>query len=1148
MHLRLLFLLLSILVSSLSWGQNRLIQDKLARAEEIKTKQGICSDYIGALLEASNVAMNEGDMVTATKIYEDLLSATSKVYPDDADLLFSCQSMLALLYNEAKNYEKALPLLKQCYQATKGQDFTMDSEYLESIIIADLALKKYDEAIRYRKEKCDLILKTQGRDAEYANNLYKLSSIYRDVSNEKEAIRVLQECLELLEPVKEQNYPLYDNAKYYYQLLTTGETSIISESAIINHWGELMDRYIDTNDEQFILDAIAYLEDKDFVPNIDTLRKRTLQRLSMHYYVADNYRQSILTILDEPFMESFDWFLLGRSMESMGDFVNAREDYKYAMAFAFQEKNDVSDTFFTYFDLYARACIQTGQYQEIFGMLEQFYENEATIPGWELRPALYMSMLAELKYSINDYRGAIECVNKCAPVFLKSSLFEDYQTNIWLAIACYEQLGDYTACVELLQQLSSAYKSNPNYEEDEATTDIALAVYLLQSGQKELASETVSSILSRFSSHMFSDFWVESSYHIALGHYYQASGDNQKAENEFKTGIAILKENAPENDSNYPQDLAALANLYLQWPGNEPKALPTYEEAFRLIKKYHDESFAPYFLYYLGVIFSKYHNELPVSETELTDFINTERIQSQALLFQMSESERAAFWRNHNDTKDLIFSLAGHGVKASTLYDYALLYKGILLSSSTQVGRIVNSAKDATLSELFGRLSVMSQDKDNIDDSLDKIRRLEHQVLARCQELGHAINPTVTSADVESALDDNDVAIEFVDYKQLEIVSNPSVVNKYAALVMRKGWPEPKLVDLGNESALSDIIQSKDKAYDNLTLYNLIWKPLEQYIPAGSKVYYSPAGLLHQVAIEAIPYSKGKILCDRYSFARLSSTRELILQGNNENPYSSSAIYGGLQYSLSDDELVTNSQRYAYRATPVSADYLSRGGDTASPWRFLPGTRAEAESIAALLTTKGVTPALYMGAEGNEESFKALSGQSPSILHIATHGFYLKNQDFTTSTTESVDMRGQLQAQKSALKRSGLIMAGANPAWTEGKLLPNVEDGVLTAEEISSLDLRNTTLAIISACDSGLGEINNDGVEGLQRAFKSAGVQTLVVTLWKVDDSATELMMTEFYKNLTSGQSRRDAFDSARATVRAKYPEPYYWAPFVMID
>jgi CHAT domain-containing protein len=233
---------------------------------------------------------------------------------------------------------------------------------------------------------------------------------------------------------------------------------------------------------------------------------------------------------------------------------------------------------------------------------------------------------------------------------------------------------------------------------------------------------------------------------------------------------------------------------------------------------------------------------------------------------------------------------------------------------------------------------------------------------------------------------------------------------------------------------------------------------------------------------------------------------------------------------------------------PVSEDYLSRGGDTASPWRYLPGTRAEAEAVSTLLSSSNITNTLYTGAAGNEESFKSLSGQAPSILHIATHGFYLQETDFQSSVSTGVDIRGHLQTQKSALKRSGLIMSGANPAWTEGRILPNVEDGILTAEEISQLDLRNTSLVIVSACDSGLGEINNDGVEGLQRAFKVAGVNSLVVTLWKVDDSATELMMKEFYKNLTNGSSRRKAFDLARSAVKSKYPEPFYWAPFVMID
>ena len=116
------------------------------------------------------------------------------------------------------------------------------------------------------------------------------------------------------------------------------------------------------------------------------------------------------------------------------------------------------------------------------------------------------------------------------------------------------------------------------------------------------------------------------------------------------------------------------------------------------------------------------------------------------------------------------------------------------------------------------------------------------------------------------------------------------------------------------------------------------------------------------------------------------------------------------------------------------------------------------------------------------------------------------------------------------------------------QLPEGVQDGILTAKEISQLDLRDTDLVVLSACETGRGEITSEGVFGLQRAFKMAGVQTLVMSLWKVDDNATSLMMQTFYEHLLSGMSKREAFNLAQAAVRAKYSEPYYWAGFVMLD
>ena len=1148
MRIRLLLLSVFILLPALCWGQSVFVKEKLAQAEDIKSSKGICADFVDVLHGAAELAMEEEDWLSAAHIYEDYLDAVEKVFPKEKALISSTKNMIALLYSEADEYEKAIPLLKECYNSSRGQDYEIDSGFLESIISSYVALQNWKEAISYRKQKNELIQKNLGRGLHYADGLFMLSSLYLETHEEKNAIRVLKEALDVLDTCDEKHDVLYNEVKYRYEMLTIGSSSVLSASAVRRHAIDLVRKGEETHDIMPLCEAMDYLEDKSFVPGIDTLRYSIITSIGHYLIDKGDYNNLIYVISKKPYLKAVDWWVVGDAHENLGNFEYARESYHNAFLDSYKENNDVSEQFFYYFNCYARCCIQTGQYQEVFNLLEQLYAADVVIPDYQLRAALYMSTLADLKNSINDYKGTIECVQKCAPILLRVGAIDDYSLIIILASNCYEQLGDYASCAKEMQSLLDVYQSDPDYVDYVPWVEVTVALYSAQAGLTETASETVEKAIEQFSNHTFSDFWLESVYHNVLGHYYQFCGDNINAEKEYLEGASILRKNAPESDYNYPQHLATLGYLYLQWPGNEHKALPAYEEAFRLIKKYHDPSYAPYFAYYEGVIASRYASNSSISLEEIADFIEVEKTQAQNLLFQMSETERESFWRSHSDVKNLVFSLKETQSNPSFLYDYALLYKGLLLNSTTQIGSIVMQAGDEELNALYGKYLVLSQEKEDDGKSQETLDALEHQILSRCRTLGYTINESYSGSDVSAALGDKSVAIEFVDYEQLEAAADKEGVIKYVALVQKKGWAEPKIIPLCTSEELEKALAEKHKAYEGNSLYNLIWKPLEAQLGDATYVYYSPSGLVHQIALEAIPYGKGKILSDRYSLVRLSSTRELCNKNNSISPYTTSVVYGGLQYSLSEEDMVSNSQLYSYRSTPVSEDYLSRGGDTASPWRFLPGTRSEAESVSALLTSSNITSTLYTGAAGNEESFKSLSGQAPSILHIATHGFYLQLKDFSTTTMARNDARGQLQVQKSALKRSGLIMSGANPAWTEGRLLPNVEDGILTAEEISRLDLRNTSLAIISACDSGLGEINNDGVEGLQRAFKAAGVNTLVVTLWKVDDAATELMMTEFYKNLTKGSPRREAFDLARSAVKTKYPDPFYWAPFVMID
>lgn len=333
-------------------------------------------------------------------------------------------------------------------------------------------------------------------------------------------------------------------------------------------------------------------------------------------------------------------------------------------------------------------------------------------------------------------------------------------------------------------------------------------------------------------------------------------------------------------------------------------------------------------------------------------------------------------------------------------------------------------------------------------------------------------------------------------------------------------------------------------------LYKLIWSKLEPYINDGDNVYFSPAGLLHQMNIEVLQDENGKLANEKWNLHRVSSTRELCMD-RPRIEHTSAVLYGGLEYSMDSTALLAQSRTYAR-----TDDYLATRGFVADStyrgnWGKLAGTADEVNNISKKLNEHRITTTKYTDTCGTEESFKALSGKKTPIIHLATHGFFYTNEEVQhKSYFELLNMDKTSDRPDNSLKRSGLILAGAQLAW-DGKPIPDsVEDGILLAEEIATMDLSGTDLVVLSACQTGLGEITSEGVFGLQRAFKKAGVQTLIMSLWKVDDDATRLMMETFYNEWLSGKSKHEAFAIAQQTVRnnKRYKNPYYWASFIMLD
>jgi CHAT domain-containing protein len=328
----------------------------------------------------------------------------------------------------------------------------------------------------------------------------------------------------------------------------------------------------------------------------------------------------------------------------------------------------------------------------------------------------------------------------------------------------------------------------------------------------------------------------------------------------------------------------------------------------------------------------------------------------------------------------------------------------------------------------------------------------------------------------------------------------------------------------------------------------LLWKNILPYLKGINTIYFSATDLLHTIPIEHLPY-QGKIMSDLFNMIRLSSTREILFLDSESYPYSAS-LYGGIHFDVDTTKMIKES--LVYRSinndNEWHRDTLYRG-----EVYFLPGTKKEVEDINQILQKNNLKSTLYMYTSANEESFKALTGRNENIIHLSTHGFL-----WTDEAAHNQNYFNQYKFFKrnfsvAPLSRCGLLLAGANIALTghSHDLPKNIQDGILTAQEISLLNLSNCNLVVLSACETARGDITSDGVYGLQRAFKIAGVQTILMSLWKIDDTATQILITEFYKNwIEKKLSKREALKNAQDVLRSneKYKDPKYWAGFIMLD
>jgi CHAT domain-containing protein len=555
-------------------------------------------------------------------------------------------------------------------------------------------------------------------------------------------------------------------------------------------------------------------------------------------------------------------------------------------------------------------------------------------------------------------------------------------------------------------------------------------------------------------------------------------------------------------------------------------------------------------------------NDLIAAETLYVESINLKNNNITKNFSFLSEREKEMYFKTEEHSFASLYSFAIRYKEqkpeiANFIFDNILRNKGLLLKSSTAIRTAILNGNDTSLIKQYNCwvqqkreiASIYSQEiskrkKDPVAleqeaNAMEKVLVSKVQTFSDFEKM-----QGINWETVRSNLKPYEAAIEFINFA----VAGRKDSVLYAALIVKPNSKFPEMIPLFYEKDLEAIlgkIADNNLRYvnsiygtntnPNENLYSLIWKPIEAYIVGAKTIYLSPSGLLHKVSFAAMAKGKNVYLCDSYNLNTQSSTAKVALPSTFLlNRDITASVFGGINYNADNSE--------------------------EEVWNYLEGTKHEAEIVKNLLSKKKVKTNMFVGNESTEEAMKL---SNTNVIHIATHGFFYpdpKEQQLAEAKkveAGEVFFRGgrgtrgfgvwSFVRNPNPLMRSGLTFAGANRVWTD-KYVSSESDGVLTAEEVVNIDMRNTELVVLSACETGLGDIKgSEGVYGLQRAFKMAGAKYIIMSLWQVPDKETVEFMETFYTKLLKKKDLRKAFVETQQTMRAKY-DPYYWAAFVLVE
>ncbi|BDS10257.1 CHAT domain-containing protein [Aureispira anguillae] len=679
----------------------------------------------------------------------------------------------------------------------------------------------------------------------------------------------------------------------------------------------------------------------------------------------------------------------------------------------------------------------------------------------------------------------------------------------------------------------------------------------------------------------------------SLAAFYEQVGDVQKAKKHYEDAKVLVERIFGQHHPQYPITLNNLGALHLSV--DEFDNSEEYHEQARLLLEEEFSTDHPEYTTTLGhlsnfyLVKKDYKKALEVLMNLSKNLVH----QLYSYYPSLNEAERLKFLKKINQTVHQFYSAAIQLLPtipelSNEVANINLAIKGLALEGSISTRASLLTAGDSLLrNQYYNWLGVRRQlaqaavipklEREmlgiNLKELDERALTLESELSAASGALANQFRlrrQQVTVDSIRRGLKAGEAAIDFIHFNYHNGKDWEDSILYYAA-VIKKEQKMVQMIPLSDHKKLQDIlninITQHSQSYinsplTNRELYDMVWARLETELNNVKRVYISPSGLLHQISFGALRNKNNKHLVEQYEILNYGSFRDFFYPTQTQNKNRDIVLVGGAKFSIDSAKLValvhkmkdstqaiTPADLYAYANTalPLSralASNFSRGNLF---FNYLAGTKEEVETIDTLLKKHQWKTHKYIGEEALEDKVKKHSRkEAPYILHIATHGYFFR--PLSPSPVGSKEFYKQIIYAQNPLMRSGLVLTGANRVWQGKRPIEGLDDGILTAYEISNLDLHQTDLVVLSSCETGLGDVyDSEGIFGLQRALKSAGVRQMLVTLWRIPDKETAELMGHFYHYYLKTKSASQALRMAQKKMQKNYTA-FYWAGFVLIE